>query len=210
MLSARIEKLEAQRKPLQLSLNKAESWISGIIHDNYIPETVKMLDGGGDRNFTANPYDRYGDKEAEAFADRQWFQDKIRPIDELIAAYKLEMDTGVMTCKILRYAQYVHLYGSKFLTLDGLEIIPESEVPLKDKTRYEHATVIFKEMQKLKSQIELLEAEAESKGKGPEDKEAHRDDGPSPVAQSVSGAMIIYMVTLTMWFLATVFLWLAG
>lgn len=213
MISDLIEELETKRKPLQASLSMFEDWIATNLGDNHVTKTLKMMDGPHGRKYKAGAYERYIGKEAAPSAQRQWFQDKIRPIDELIATYKLEMKTGVLKCKLRRYERYVHGYGCQILTLDGRELTPESEVPSKDKTVHEHVTVLFKEVQKFRAQIAVLEAKAKVKAKGsaPEDEEGNCESGPRPCGHLVSGRLMkVYIALLTMWFLASVFLWLTS
>lgn len=211
LLAARIEELEAQRKPLQLSLDKVEKWISYNWGDNHVAKIVKKKQKGHlGRKHKLGMFDKFVGPGAEASGDREGLQEQIRPLEDLIAAYSLEMKTGVLTCKILRYAKYVHSYGSKIITLDGLEITPESEVHPRDKARYEQVTIIFKEMQKFKAQIALLDVKDEVNEMVPKNKEIHNEDETSPSEKPGFDAMAVYMVMLTMWFLATVFVWLTG
>lgn len=211
LLAARIEELESQRKPLQYALDSVEKWISANFGENYVPKIVeKKQKGHLGRKYKLGRFDTFVEPGAEAFGEREVLQEQIQPLDDLIATYDLEMKTSVLTCKILRYAKYVHSYGSKILTLDGLEITPESELHPKDKARHEHVTIIFKEMQKFKAQIALLDAKDEVEEMGPEKKGAHSEGDTSLSGEPVFTAMIVYMVMLTMWFLATVFVWLTG
>lgn len=211
IISDLIAELETKRKPLQASLSMFEDWIATNLGDNHVTKTLKMIDGPHGRKYKAGAYERYVGKGAGPSAQRQWFQDKIRPIDELIAAYKLEMKTGVLKCKLRRYESYVHGYGCQLLTLDGRELTPESEVPSNDKTVYEHATVLFKEVQKFRAQISVLEAKTKAKKSGSEDEGVSREGDSRPCGQLVSGRLMkVYIALLTMWILASVFPWLTS